>query len=95
MKRSVTIYLRTEDYGSCGRQVEAKINSWMPNGKHNMPSPRLKKMQKRRSLLAIKTIKETPFLSPNKCVWKLRMKLDRNVYKLMMVIFHLMTHLRS
>ena len=38
MKRSVRIYLRREDCGSCGRWVGAKINIWMQNGKHNMPS---------------------------------------------------------
>ena len=34
MKRSVRIYLRREDCGSCGRRVGAKINIWMENRKH-------------------------------------------------------------
>ena len=38
MERSVRVYLRREDCGSCGRWVEAKINIWMQNGKHDMPS---------------------------------------------------------
>ena len=37
---------------------------------------------------------KTSFVSPNKCVHKIRMQLEGNVYKLMMVIFHLMTHQR-
>ena len=75
MKRSVTRreYLRREDCGSCGRLVGAKINIWMQNGKHNMPSTQLKEIQKRRSLLVLKTIKKTSFVLPNKCVQKIRM----------------------
>ena len=36
MKRSVRIYLRRKDCGSCGRRVGAKINIWMENRKHIM-----------------------------------------------------------
>ena len=95
MKSSVEIYLRREDRRSCGRRVGAKINNWMQNGKHDMPSTQLRKMQKGRSLLVLKTIKETSFVSPNKCVQKIRMQLERNVDEVMMVIFHLMRHQRS
>ena len=73
MKRSVRIYLRREDCGSCGRRVGEKINIWMENGKHDMPSTQLREMQKRRSFLVLKTIKKTSFQSPNKCVQKIRM----------------------
>ena len=73
----------------------AKINNCMQNGKHDMPSTQLRKMQKGRSLLVLKTIKETSFVSPNKCVQKIRMQLERSVDEVMMVIFHLMRHQRS
>ena len=73
MKRSVRIYLRREDCGSRGRQAGVKINIWMQNGKRDMPSTQLREMQKRRSLLVLKTIKKTSFVSPSKCVQKLRM----------------------
>ena len=52
MKRPVRIYLR-RDCGSCGRRVEAKINIWIQNGKHNIPSTQLREMQKRRSLFVL------------------------------------------
>ena len=64
MKRSVRISLRREDCGKCGRWVGAKINIWMQNGYNNMPSTQLREMQKRRSLLVLKTIKKTSFVSP-------------------------------
>ena len=61
MKRSVRIYLRKEDCGSCGRRVGAKINIWMQNGKRNMPSTQLREMQKRRNLVSVKDNKENIF----------------------------------
>ena len=73
MKSSVRIYLRREDCRSCGKRVGAKINIWMQNGKHDMSSTQLREMQKRRSLLVSKTIKKTSFVSPNKCLQKIRM----------------------
>ena len=73
MKRSVRTYLSRKDCGSCGRQVVAKINIWIVNGKHNIPSTQLREMQKRRSLLVLKTIKKTTFVLPNKCIQKIRM----------------------
>ena len=57
----------------CGRQLGAKINIWMQNGKHDMLSTQVREMQKRRSLLLLKTIKETSFMSPNKCIQKVMM----------------------
>ena len=70
MERSVRIYLRRAD---CGRRVRGKINGWMRNGTYNMPSIQLREMQKRRSLLVLKTIKKTSFGSLNKCVQKIGM----------------------
>ena len=61
------IYLRKEDCGRCGRWVGAKINIWMQGGKHDILSTQLREMQKRRSLLVLKTIKKTSFMLPNKC----------------------------
>ena len=73
MKGSVRIYLRSEDCKSCGRRVEAKINIWIQNRKHDMPSTQLREMQKRRSVLMLNTIKKTSLVLPNKCVQKIRM----------------------
>ena len=80
MKRSVRIYRTREDCVSCGRWVVAKTNAWIPNVKHNIPSIQIREMQKRRSLLMLKTIKKTnkktrkkTFVTPNKCVEKTRM----------------------
>ena len=61
MKRSVRIYLRGEDCGSCGERVGAKTNIWMQNGKHDMRSTQLRDIQNRRSLLVLKTIKKNIF----------------------------------
>ena len=41
--------------------------------KHDMPSTQLREMQKRRSLLVLKAIKKTSFISPNKCIQRIRM----------------------
>ena len=65
MKRSVRIYLRREDCGSCGRRVGEKKNFWMQNGKYDTLSAQLRKLLQRRSLLALKTIKKTSFVLPN------------------------------
>ena len=73
MKGSVRIYLRSKDCRSCGRGVGAKINIWVQNRKHDMPSTQLREMQKRRSLLMLNTIKKTSLVLPNKCVQKIRM----------------------
>ena len=73
MKRLVKIYLRRDDCESCGRRVRAKINIWMQNRRYDMPSTQLREMQKKRSLLVLKTIKKTSFISPNKCIQKIRM----------------------
>ena len=69
IKKSVRIYLKREDCGSCGRRVGAKVNIWMQNGKHDMHATQLRKMQKRR-LLVLKTIKKTSFVLANKCAQK-------------------------
>ena len=61
MKRSVRIYLRREDCGSCGRRVGIKINIWMRNGKHDMPSTQLRGMQKKRTFASVKDNKENIF----------------------------------
>ena len=73
MKRSVRIYLWREYVEGCGRQLGAKINIWMQNGKHDMLSTQVREMQKRRSLLLLKTLKETSFMSPSKCIQKVMM----------------------
>ena len=70
----------------------AKLYIWMQKGKHNMPSRQLREMQKRRGLLALKTIKEKTSMSPSKCVHKIRTQMLKNAYKVMMVIFPLMIH---
>ena len=64
MKRLVRMHLRREDCGKCGSRVGAKISIWMQNEKHDMPSTQLREMQNRRSLLLLKTIKKTSFISP-------------------------------
>ena len=55
MKRSVSIYLRRENCGR--RRVRAKINIWMQKVKHDMLPTQLREMEKRRSLLVLKTTK--------------------------------------
>ena len=74
MKRSVRINLRKVDCGNCARWVVTKINIWMQNGRHNMLPTQLREIQKRRSLLVLKSIKKTYFMPPNKCVQKIREK---------------------
>ena len=61
MKRSVRTYLRREDCGSCGRQVGAKINIWMQNGKNDMPSNRAKRNSEKEKLASVKDNKENIF----------------------------------
>ena len=73
MKRSVSIYLRRDDCGSCGRWLSVKINIWMQNRKCNIQSTQLREIQKRRSLIVFKTKKKISFMSPNKCKKKIRM----------------------
>ena len=72
MKRSLKIYLRRENCGSCQGQLGAKINIWMQNGNHDMLSTQLREIKKRRSLLVLKAIK-TSSASLNKCKQKIRM----------------------
>ena len=73
MKRLVRIYLIREDCGSCGGGVGAKINIWIQNRKHSMPSTQLREMQKRRSLLLLPTVKTTSLILPKKCTPKIWM----------------------
>ena len=73
MKRSVSIYLRRDDCGSCGRWLSVKINIWMQNRKHNIQSTQLREIQKRGSLIVFKTKKKISFMSPNKCIQKIRL----------------------
>ena len=73
MKRSVRINLRREGCGSRGRQVGTKINIWMQNRKHDLPSAQLREMQKRKSLLVLKTVKKTSSVWPKKYIQKSRM----------------------
>ena len=63
IKRSVRIYLRREDCGSCETWVGAEINVWIQNGKHNMLFTQLREIQERRSLLVLNTIKKIFFVA--------------------------------
>ena len=51
---------------------KSKINILMQKGKHGMPSIQLKELRKKRRLPVLKT-KKSSFVSPNKCVQKIRM----------------------
>ena len=59
-KRTVRIYLRREGFGSCGRYVAAKLNTWMQKGVrgHTGKTYTVKRNTERGKLICVKDNKE-------------------------------------
>ena len=72
MKRSVRILSEKRRLWKLWKAGGSKDKYLDAKRKANMPSTQPRKMPKRRSLLVFKAIKKTYFVSPNKCVQKIR-----------------------